>query len=315
MEKIERVLIAGAGSIGLTVANTILESQKADLRILARGERLERYREKGLYVNGKKLQVKFADADSKKKEDSLTWIPDLIIVACKNHHLITILDDMANFVGKNTLILSLLNGITSEQTIRERYGQERTPLAMIIGTDAGHHGTETTYQNSGSIFFGDATNDTYSKRVQLIADFFDRTGISYTIPQNMKRTLWYKFMCNVGINQSSAILKMPYKPFQQKNSPARNLMLSAMREAMAVSAPEGVNLNEDDITNWLKTLDSISPAGKTSMCQDVCAGRKTEVELFAQTVVELGEKHSIQTPVNKVFYQQLRMLEANYDLL
>jgi len=122
-------------------------------------------------------------------------------------------------------------------------------------------------------------------------------------------------MCNVGINQSSAILKLPYGAFQQKNSPARALMISAHKEAIAVSIPEGINLNDDDIDEWLQTLDTISPTGKTSMCQDVCAGRKTEVELFAQTIVELGKKHHIPTPVNMVFYQQLQTLEKNYNLL
>jgi 2-dehydropantoate 2-reductase len=323
MIKIENVLIAGAGSVGLTVANTIAASKQADLRILAQGERLKRYSTNGLFVNGKKLDVLFANPDVK-----TDWIPDLIIIACKNHHLKTILSDISQFVGKDTLILSLLNGITSETFIRDKYGKEKTPLAMILGTDAGHTGTETTYVNAGTINFGDDTNDietsfanTYvqcakcSERVQRIAEFFERCKLDFTVPKNMIRQLWFKFMCNVGINQSSAILKLPYGAFQQKDSPARALMISAHKEAIAVSIPEGINLNDNDIDNWLQTLDTISPTGKTSMCQDVCAGRKTEVELFAKTIVELGKKHHIPTPVNMVFYQQLQTLENNYNLL
>jgi len=322
MNKIEHVLLAGAGSVGLTVANTILNSHKTDLRILAGGERLIRYQKNGLFVNGKKLDVQLANS-----QIASDWTPDLIIIACKNHHLSTILDDIYNYVGKETLILSLLDGVTSENTIQERYGKNRTPLAMILGTDAGHQGTETHYENEGTIYFGEKTNDvnieanTYdtathcSDRVKLIAAFFEQCGVSFGIPKDMERKLWYKFMCNVGINQASAILKMPYGPFQQKNSPARNLMISAHKEAILVAQAEGISLSEADIQPWLNSLDAISPKGKTSMCQDVCPGRKTEVELFAETVITLGKKHHIQTPVNMIFYQQLQTLEENYKLL
>lgn len=328
MTKIEHVLLAGAGSVGLTVANTILESKNSDLRILAGGDRLKRYQQNGLFVNGKKLNVQFANSENNKTKNSNTWIPDLIIIACKNHHLATVLDDISQYVGTETLILSLLNGVTSETIIRERYGNKRTPLAMIMGTDAGHKGTETHYKNAGTIFFGDEKNTleektatsfaqttNCSESVKLIAELFERCAVSFSIPEDMQRTLWFKFMCNVGINQASAILKMPYGPFQQKDSPARALMIAAHKEAIAVAQAEGINLTNDDIQEWLDTLDSISPKGKTSMCQDVTAGRKTEVELFAQTVVNLGQKHNIPTPVNMVFYQQLQTLEANYDLL
>ena len=56
---------------------------------------------------------------------------------------------------------------------------------------------------------------------------------------------------------------------------------------------------------------AMSPDGKTSMVQDVEARRKTEVEMFAGKVVELGEKHGIATPVNKVLYRLLKAMETN----
>ena len=56
------------------------------------------------------------------------------------------------------------------------------------------------------------------------------------------------------------------------------------------------------------------PDGKTSMLQDVEAGRKTEVDMFAGTVIRLGQKHGIQTPYNKIIKEMMEIIHKNQDL-
>ena len=77
-------------------------------------------------------------------------------------------------------------------------------------------------------------------------------------------------------------------------------MEALMREALALAEAEGVDLSERDLAEWYVVLHALSPAGKTSMLQDIEAGRKTEVEMFGGKVVELGKAHGIPTPVNDV---------------
>jgi len=303
---IKSVLLAGAGAIGLFVAETIYKSDPGCISVLAKGERLERYRKNGLRVNGQKLDFRFSKGEP----------ADLIIVACKFHHLNQIIEDMTPSVGKDTIILSLLNGISSEDIIGAKLGRERLPLAMIIGTDASHNGEETTYSNRGVIYFGDADGKN-GERENSIAEFFTRTGVLFTLEANMKRTLWYKFMMNVGVNQTTAILHLPYKAVMKKGGPdeipeARQLMEKAMREVIAVANAEGIGLNESDIEKQYNTLNGLSPNGYTSMCQDVLAKRKTEAEMFSLTVTDLGKKHKIPTPVNELFYLMLRTVEKSY---
>ena len=143
----------------------------------------------------------------------------------------------------------------------------------------------------------------------------------------MKRTLWYKFMINVGVNQTTAVLRLPYgaiskkdgkrdisKEVQQEIPEARQLIEKAMREVISVANAEGVDLNENDLQSWYNTVNNLDPAGYTSMCQDVLAKRKTELEMFGMTMIELGKKHSIPVPVNEILYLQLRTIEKSYKL-
>jgi 2-dehydropantoate 2-reductase len=125
----------------------------------------------------------------------------------------------------------------------------------------------------------------------------------------MIRLLWWKFMINVGINQASAVLRAPFAVFQTSRE-ARDLMESAMREVVMLSEKVGVNLSGEDIDKFHEVLHSISPQGKTSMLQDIEAGRKTEVEMFAGKVIELGRQLAVPTPINQQLFDAIRKMEA-----
>jgi 2-dehydropantoate 2-reductase len=311
MKEIQSVLIAGAGAIGSMVAAEIYARDHAAVSVLAGGERLQRYKKDGFVINGQKIDLPLTDVDSRTN-------PDLVIVACKYHHLAQVLADLKNHVGAETLIISLLNGISSEGVIGKAFGAERIPYAMIVGTDAGHEGNRTTFSAPGTIFFGDGKNgtraDDRTPRVRAISSFFDRVGIGYTVPDDMLNRLWYKFMLNVGVNQVTAVTRRSYAILKPANirPETKELVDGAMREVIAVAKAEGIELTDQDIAEVYRTMNGLADGGKTSMCQDVEAGRKTEVELFSGTVIELGRKHGIPVPVNETLYRELRTIEQSY---
>jgi 2-dehydropantoate 2-reductase len=318
MDRIQSVLIAGAGAIGLTVADSVLRHDPSCLSVLAQGDRLSRYRERGLWINGRRIDCGFADPGEYTSAGRGGRPFDFIIVASKFHQLNQIIADIQPFVGDETIIMSLLNGISSEEIIGAAYGRERLPLAMIIGNDSQNGAGGVTFSQRGVINFGDA-EDRSLERDRLIAGFFTRTGIPFEYhEQHMKRVLWYKFMINVGLNQTSALLRLPYGAFKRGSGngagrsipEARELLESAMREVIVIAAAENISLSEKDIDNWYATVEKLSDSGYTSMAQDVRSGRKTEVELFSLTVMEYGRKHHIPTPVNETLYRALRAIEA-----
>jgi 2-dehydropantoate 2-reductase len=303
MKEISSVLFVGAGAVGVTFAEIIAERFPKAVRILADGERLSRYRAEGFIVNGKRYVFPLVVPDRAEKED-------LIIVGVKNHHIPRAISDMKNAVGPDTLILSLLNGITSEDELAAAFGREKVPYAMILGIDAVRTGNETSYSSPGNIHFGDEANadGAWSGRVSRIARFFKKTGIPFTVPSNMVRNLWYKFMINVGVNQVSAVIRAPYRMFQT-DPDAQAVMDAAMAEVVALSKAKGTGLVDSDIIAWRKTLAGLGPDKKTSMLQDVEAGRKTEVEAFSGTVIRLGGELGIDVPVNRTLNSLLRAIE------
>jgi len=303
---IRSVLIVGAGAVGAAVACLAARAPGAGVSVLAGGERARRCRRDGFILNGSRHDFPVV-------EPSVHGQPDLVIVAVKTYQLEQAISDMRNHVGPGTLILSLLNGITSEEQLSREFGAEKVPLAMILGIDAVREGNATRFSGTGTIHFGDARNPpgAWSARVSRIVEFFERAGMSWNVPQNMTRSLWYKFMINVGINQASAVLRAPYGAFQGPGD-ARDLMESAMRETVELSRALGTGLVSSDVAAWRETLARLSPDGKTSMLQDVEARRRTEVDAFAGAVMGLALAVGQEVPVNRTLFRLIRAIEGAY---
>jgi 2-dehydropantoate 2-reductase len=302
MPEIKHVVILGAGAMGAFFAARFSDTPQFSTVLVARGERYDRLRRDGLVVNGQTYHIPVLHAEA-------TSPPaDLILIAVKHHHLPEAVHDLKNVVGDGTTILSMMNGLDSEETIAAVYGLDKVLYAVSAGIDALRQGNQVTYTTPGKHYFGEVTNVPVSQRVRHVQVAFEQTGIPYETPPDMMRVMWWKFMVNVSMNPPSAVLRAPYGVFQSLPE-ARALMEALMREVITLARAEGVNLTEQDIADWYPVLQTLSPQGKTSMLQDIEAGRKTEIEMFAGKVVELGQKHGISTPVNETMLRLIHVLE------
>jgi len=304
MQAIQTVAVLGAGAMGAYFSSRFFEADGFSVCLVAKDDRLARLRKDGLIVNGQSYPIPVIDP-----RESMDPV-DLIIVALKHHHLPQAVPDLKNLAGEQTTIISVMNGLDSERIIGAEYGMDKLLYAVSVGIDAVRQGNRVTYSKPGKHYFGDPDNTHISERARRVSQAFDKAGIIHEIPVDMIRMVWWKFMINVGMNPASAVMRAPYGVFQTR-SEARALMEALMREVIVLAASEGVNLTDQDLAEWLTVLYTLSPQGKTSMLQDIEAGFKTEVEIFSQKVVELGQHHGIPTPVNQTILQIVRVLEQN----
>jgi 2-dehydropantoate 2-reductase len=301
---IETISIIGAGALGGAYASFFHDMDNHCVSFIASGDRLERLRREGLIVNGKLYNIPVI------RPEDLSTPSDLIIVAVKHNQLNDAIREMKNRVGRETTIISITNGIESEMKIGAAYGVEKVLYAVSVGIDGVRDGNRVNFKKRGKIIFGEARNPFISERVGRVQDLFNRAGMIFETPPDMIRILWWKFMINVGINQTSAVLRAPYSVFQTSQE-ARDLMESAMQEVIMLAEKEGVQLAKEDIKNWETVLFGLNPEGKTSMLQDVEAHRKTEVEMFAGKIIELGKRHHIPTPVNQKLFDMIKEIEID----
>ena len=308
-----RIVIVGAGALGCAYGQKLLiHHGSEEVAFLAEGERLGRLESQELRVNGSKLEMPVLGPEE--WEEERQGPPDMVLLSVKYHHLEAARSLIARVAGPETQILSILNGIDSEEYLAELFGWERVLYGMALGIDAVRVGYETNYKGLGRIFLGEATNIPPSSRVERVRKLISESGITTVVPEDMLHSLWFKFMVNVGINQVSAVLGAPYGDFQTMEEPVR-IMDAAIAEVRRLSVAEGHRLTDADVERWREVMAGLDPKGKTSMLQDVEAERKTEVEMFAGVICRLGETHGIPTPTNAMLLNVIHYLERGYGAL
>ncbi len=292
---IKNVLLCGIGAVGLTIACKLQKFSPECLKVLVDEERLRRYTEKPLKMNG---DERFFDYIMPSVTD---YKADLVIIATKMNGLDDILKNLRNFVNEDTIILPVLNGISAEEKIAQVYGWERVLYGYIICHSAMRVGNEVVQDGIGKIVFG-------GMREATVAEFFTRAGIDFEIPQDIKYAKWLKYGLNIVCNQASCILKMTFGEMQN-NEAFKSFARNILDEVTQLANAEGVQGYENLTVDVFKALDLMIADGRTSMWQDIEAGRKTELDIFAGTVIKLGQKHGIPTPYNQVLYEMIRILE------
>lgn len=298
--EIKKISLIGLGAMGVFFAPRLFETYGDDFRIIADGDRKKRLETKGVTVNGTKYMFPIVTPD--KKDDPA----DLIIIGVKGYSIDQAVKDIRNQVGANTLIISLLNGVESEDKLIEAYGEEHVLYAFMRMSIVMKDGVADFDPYWGKVHFGEKRNEeaNYTDRVKAVKQVFDKADIPYQIDEDMIKGIWFKYMCNIGENMTCALLGVPFGSFRSSEH-ANWFRINAMREVMHIAQKKGIDLSEAEIDQQNKTVVTIPAENKPSTLQDIESGKKTEVEMFAGNVVRMGRELGLPTPLNEVFYHAI----------
>lgn len=298
-----QVQIVGMGALGVMYANHMME-QGVNISFVMDSARVEKYQGQEILCNGKKVQ--FPIVDFEKAEPA-----DLLLVAVKYTALKQTIEQMKKSVGAHTIIVSVMNGISTEDMIAEVYGEEKLIYTVAQGMDAMKLGNEMKYTQMGQLCIG-AKLPIQEKNVEKVEDFFNRIHMPYIHDKNIMHRIWGKFMLNVGVNQVCMAYGATYRQALADTEENR-VMLAAMNEVIAIANAEGIDLSQKDRAYYIELLKKLDPESFPSMAQDRVARRPSEVEMFAGTVMVLGRKHNIPTPVNDKLYEMVCEIEREYN--
>ena len=223
------------------------------------------------------------------------------------------MDLAAPVVGEDTIILSALNGVESEEILALRFGWEKVLYMVTQGLDPMREDNRVLCAHRGTIHIGIPEEDYFdrSEKADLAVEVFQRAGLAVQREEDILHRIWCKFMLNVGVNQVCMAYETDYAGVQQPGE-ARETMIAAMNEVRKVSACQGVLLTQKDLQEYLAVVDSLTPASIPSMRQDGLARRKTEVEMFAGTVRTLADQYGMRVPVNETLHQKIKEMETNW---
>src|SRR5438552_15194094 len=313
--------IVGAGAIGAFVGALLAKSGE-DVTLIARGAHLRAMQEHGVRVRG---EIGNFDARVSATDDPGTAAAaDVVLLTLKAHSLTAMAPRLAPLIAPETCVVSMQNGIP--WWYFDRHGGEwegrqlesvdpggeiakNIDPARVIGcviypsaiiTEPG-----IIQHIEGTRFAIGEPDGSKSERCRKIADAFIKAGLRCPIRADIRHDMWVKLMGNVAYNPISALTRATLIEIVQCPE-TRALATAIMTEAEAVAKELGIEMG----VSIEQRLDGAERVGhhKTSMLQDVEAGRPMELEAIVGAVVELGDKMGLSLPCTKAVYACTKML-------
>lgn len=314
MKPIENVAIVGFGSLGAMYAACFGAAMgSARVFVVADAARTERYRAEAATFNGEPIRVTYLTYEEAAERAAVQPF-DVVLYAVKYGALPEAIEQSSPLVSLDTAVISVLNGITSEEVLAERFGWDRVLLCIAQQMDSRKVGAVVTAGCVGVMALGVRDPEDAAQRANLarVTEWLAAIEQPFITPADIQHQLWGKLICNVGVNQACAVYDCCFNGIHVPGE-AREAMIAAMGEVAAVGRACGIALTDEDVAYWLDIIDHLNPAGMPSLRQDVLARRPTEVELFAGTINRLGAAHGIPTPQNERFYAAIKELESSFS--
>ena len=302
--KIKSVAVLGAGAVGSYVIWGLSEKKDIRLGVIASGERAKRLKNKGCKINDTVYHPE-------------VWTPeeahgvDFLIVSLKYGALPGALDDITAVTGENTVIMSLMNGVDSEEIIAEKVGAEHLLHAIIkVASHKENDGYVFNPEATLGIIFGEVPAPYDSERVQAVLDLFSGTGLHYRATDCILEEIWSKFRLNVCNNLPQAILGAGVGCY--RDSVHMKAISDGLRaELMAIAEAKGIDINKADVSSGRGS--AVPPTARYSTLQDLDAGRHTEIDMFSGALIRMGKELGIPTPYNEFTYHMIKALEEKND--
>ena len=302
--EITKVSIIGMGALGLLYGSHFVKYLGMEaVDFIMEDNRLEKYKNQAFYCNEEEVKFKLT-------RDSEAEPADLLIVAVKYTGLKEAIISMKRCIGPETIILSVLNGISSEKVIGSHYGMEKVIYTVAQGMDAMKFANKLQFTRMGELHLG-IVDERQKDKLNCVISFFDKIALPYVVEEDILHRMWSKFMLNVGVNQICMVYGTDYAGALAFGEPNRT-MIAAMREVIAVANAEGIKLSEADLNEYIDIIGKLNPKGTPSMGQDRINRKLSEVELFAGTVIEMAKKYKLYVPANEFLYRRVKEIEQEY---
>ena len=302
--KIQSVAILGAGAVGSYIIWGLSKKDNIRLGVIAEGDRARRLKESGCAINGAVYRPE-------------VWTPqeaqgvDLLVVALKYGSLPGALESIKTAVGSNTVVMSLMNGVDSEEIIAGVVDSKQILPALIkIASRHEGNGVRFNAEKTIGIVFGEAQAPFKSERVLAIEALMRSADIHIRHTDCINEEIWCKFRLNVCNNLPQAVIGAGLGCYQDSEH-MRAIKEGLRRELEAIAAAKGIDMSKCHASSGRGS--AVPPSVRYSTLQDLDAGRHTEIDMFSGALMAMGKELGIPTPYNEYTYHIIKALEEKND--
>lgn len=312
-----RICVFGAGAIGGFIAAALARSGH-QVSVVARGPHLEAIRRDGLRVSSELGEfTSRVDASNDLRDFGDL---DYVLLTFKSQQWDGVLPQFERAINERAVFVTLQNGLPFWYS-RNRALQSVDPGGRILGTipydrviggvvHASGHVPKPGYvrQSGGTLYPIGELDGSVTQRISNLAKGFESAGLSAPIEPDIRRNIWRKLVNNLALNPVSALTRATVQSMLN-DPPVRALLRAIIEEGLAIARATGVEPGVDagERLKWAEHIADV----KTSMLQDLEAGRPLELEPIAGAALELAREYGVAVPHVETVYGLTKLLERS----
>ena len=287
-----KILVIGAGGVG-GYYGAVLMKAGAKVSFLVTPRTLPILKGKGLTVKSRGEVWNFMPPVSTDPQDLCPC--DLIIIAVKRYDTGKVLDAIRFVITKDTIILTIQNGIDGEDDILHRFPDANVLGGVAFLASKIEEPGVINHIGAGSLAIGEL-DGSESERVKTLVNLFKNAGIPTKLSRDILKAKWEKLCWNAVFNPVSVILNGPLDNILDSGD-ALDVAFKIFEEIRAVAEKKGIVIVAGLMDEQINVTQKLR-GYHTSMYEDVIKGKPTEIDYFNGYVCREGAKHNVPTPVN-----------------
>jgi len=299
------IAVMGSGGLGGLYGGRLAHAGY-DVSFIARGAHLAAMREHGLVIDNEPHATIRLPRVQATDDPGAVGVVDLVLIAVKLWDTESAVDAIRPMVGPQTTVMSLQNGVMKDDTLRRAFGAAAVMGAVAyVATELARPGVIRQTGTMQRFIFGEY-DGRRSARAEQLLEVLGRAGIQAEISDDIRRTLWEKYVFLVGLSGTTAAMRSTIGPIRS-NPRSRAFLRQLLRETVAVGRAQGVRLPESYADERLAFLDTVPPEMTSSMHHDLERGNRLEVAWLSGGVVQFGEAAGVPTPANRAVWDMLAL--------
>lgn len=301
-----KIAVVGCGAMGSVYAALLADAGHEVWAIDSWKEHVEAMKSKGLRLEG-------ASGDRTVKVNATTSAADagpceLAILATKAMHVEQAARSMAPLLGKDTVVLSIQNGLGGPDTAARVLGRERVMVGVVGGFGASMKGPGHAHHNGWELVRLGEFSGPVTPRLRQVEETWKSGGFKVKCFDDIDQLVWEKLICNVCYSGPCSVTERTILEVMQ-DPDTWKVASGCATEAYNVARARGIKLDFDNPEAYVRAFGEKIPNARPSMLLDHMAGRMSEIEAINGAIPPAAKAVGVAAPCNEVISALVRAKE------
>lgn len=298
-----RIAVIGAGGVGGYFGAKLARAGH-DVAFVARGAHLAAIRERGLRIESASGDFVLADAVATDDPGTLPAV-DVAMLCVKLWDVEQVASQIAPLVEHGGVVIPFQNGIDSPDILRHTLGESHVLGGVAyIAAAIRAPGIVAQTGSMAKLRVG-SFDDRLADRARKFVAACTSAGIDAEVAADIRRAIWEKFAFLTALSGTTALSRHPVGAIRG-DPDLRAAFEAALKETVALASAQGIALGDDFVERQMHALDGLPAGMRSSMQNDLLAGRRLEAPWLCGRVAQLAAGNGIAAPVNATIYAGLK---------